>query len=195
MAFCAWCGNHVSQVSYATCVRCGNPTNGAQRVDGGGASSGTAIVVGLLVGVVVIAFAGIVAAIAIPNVMTATQRSKQKRTMADLRSIGTALDASREDGNTLPRGSSVAQLRPLLSPKYIKNMPELDGWGTALRYQCWPDDAACTEYAIASAGADRKWEFEALEGYEEGTATNDFDADIVYANGEFMQYPDGIATR
>lgn len=31
MAFCAWCGNHVTEVSYAACPRCDNPTNGSQR--------------------------------------------------------------------------------------------------------------------------------------------------------------------
>ena len=39
---------------------------------------------------IVVAIIGILAAIAIPNLMTAMQKSKQKRTMADMRSLATA---------------------------------------------------------------------------------------------------------
>ena len=39
---------------------------------------------------IVVAIIGILAAIAIPNLLTAMQRSKQKRSMADIRSIATA---------------------------------------------------------------------------------------------------------
>ncbi|MDQ6799248.1 MAG: prepilin-type N-terminal cleavage/methylation domain-containing protein, partial [Acidobacteriota bacterium] len=38
---------------------------------------------------IVVAIIGILAAIAIPNLLTAMQRSKQKRTMADMRTIAT----------------------------------------------------------------------------------------------------------
>src|SRR5205814_4490670 len=41
----------------------------------------------------------ILAAIAIPNLLTAMQRSKQKRTMADLRTIATAWEARATDLN------------------------------------------------------------------------------------------------
>ncbi|HMC21457.1 MAG TPA: prepilin-type N-terminal cleavage/methylation domain-containing protein, partial [Thermoanaerobaculia bacterium] len=42
---------------------------------------------------IVVAIIGILAAIAIPNLLTAMQRSKQKRTMADMRTIATAWEA------------------------------------------------------------------------------------------------------
>ena len=42
---------------------------------------------------IVVAIIGILAAIAIPNLLTAMQRSKQKRTMADMRSVATAWEA------------------------------------------------------------------------------------------------------
>ena len=41
---------------------------------------------------IVVAIIGIIAAIAIPNLLNAIDRGKQKRTMADLRSIGTAVE-------------------------------------------------------------------------------------------------------
>ena len=48
---------------------------------------------------IVVAIIGILAAIAIPNLLTAMQRSKQKRTMADMRTIATAWEARATDIN------------------------------------------------------------------------------------------------
>ncbi|MEO8035925.1 MAG: prepilin-type N-terminal cleavage/methylation domain-containing protein, partial [Acidobacteriota bacterium] len=46
---------------------------------------------------IVVAIIGILAAIAIPNLLTALQRAKQKRTLADIRSIATAWEARSTD--------------------------------------------------------------------------------------------------
>ena len=35
MAYCAYCGSHVAQVSFVPCASCGNPTNGAPPRGGG----------------------------------------------------------------------------------------------------------------------------------------------------------------
>src|SRR5450756_69645 len=48
---------------------------------------------------IVVAIIGILAAIAIPNLLTAMQRAKQKRTMADMRTIATAWEARATDVN------------------------------------------------------------------------------------------------
>jgi type II secretory pathway pseudopilin PulG len=186
MAFCAWCGNQVPQVSYALCPRCGNPSNGAQRVagaDSGGKAAG--LIIGLVVGgLFLIAILGIIAAIAIPNMMTAMQRSKQKRSMADIRSIATATEAYAIDKDVYP--ASTAEL----APKYMATVPSLDGWATPLKYECWPE-GACTTYAIGSAGKDKVFERESLQEYMPDTKTTDFNNDIVYSNGKFLQYPEG----
>ena len=42
---------------------------------------------------IVIAIIGILAAIAIPNLLNAVQRGKQKRTMSDMRALSTAIEA------------------------------------------------------------------------------------------------------
>jgi general secretion pathway protein G len=195
MAFCAWCGNHVPQASYALCPRCGNHTNGAQRVAGGGASGGQAagLVIGLVIGgFVLIAVIGILAAIAIPNLLTAMQRAKQKRSMADMRSVAAAVEAYATDNNKYPPASSyAAELEPVLMPTYIKQLPKLDGWGTAIRYECWPAEE-CREYAVGSAGGDKNFEHQSLKEYAAGTKTSDFDCDLVFANGKFVQYPEGV---
>ena len=196
MAFCAWCGNQVNQVSYAACPRCGNPTNGSQRVPGSDGSKTAGIVIGVIVGgLVIVAVIGILAAIAIPNLLTALQRSRQKRTMADMRSAGTAIEAYASDKNAYPDASSyLAELKPALTPTYTKTLPEVDGWGTALRYECWPK-GACEHYAIASAGADRVFEHASLQEYAADTRTSRFEADVVYSNGKFLQYPEGAQGR
>ena len=48
---------------------------------------------------IVVAIIGILAAIAIPNLLTAIQRSKQKRTMSDMRTIAVAWEAHATDLN------------------------------------------------------------------------------------------------
>ena len=48
---------------------------------------------------IVVAIIGIIAAIAIPNLLNAIQRGKQKRTMADMRSIATSIEAFSVDNN------------------------------------------------------------------------------------------------
>ena len=48
---------------------------------------------------IVVAIIGILAAIAIPNLLTAMQRSRQKRTMADMRTIASAWEARATDVN------------------------------------------------------------------------------------------------
>ena len=48
---------------------------------------------------IVVAIIGILAAIAIPNLLTAMQRSRQKRTMADMRTIATGWEARATDVN------------------------------------------------------------------------------------------------
>ena len=195
MAFCAWCGNQVPTASYAACPRCGNPTNGAQRIAGSSSGSQSAgLIIGLVIGFfVLIAVIGILAAIAIPNLLTAMSRSKQKRTMADVRMLGTATEAYQTDKDVYPPANSVDELKPLLTPTYARSLPTLDGWGTPMKYECWPA-GQCQTYAFGSAGGDKKWEHESLQEYSSETKTDKFDCDIVYSNNKFVQYPDGTQT-
>jgi type II secretory pathway pseudopilin PulG len=201
MQYCAYCGNAVEAVSYAPCPRCGNPSNGAQRPPAGAKGTNTAMVVVLVVvgGLVVVAIIGILAAIAIPNLLTAQQRAKQKRTMADIRSLGVALESYASDNNEeYPKGAAPADLRAVLEPKYIKTVPTVDGWGTALQYTCLKDATTqsekCVGYVIGSAGRDLRFEhdslLETLAGPEK--ATTNFDCDIVYSTGKFVEYPEGV---
>src|SRR3989442_2085943 len=49
--------------------------------------------------VIVVAIIGILAAIAIPNLLTAMQRARQKRSMADMRTIATAWESRATETN------------------------------------------------------------------------------------------------
>lgn len=184
MAYCAYCGSHVTHVSNAPCASCRNPTNGApvRPAAKGGSTSMTAIIVGIAIGgVVLLAVIGILAAIAVPNLLTAMQRSRQKRTMADMRVVGIAIQSYIEEKNAAPPGHSISEISGELGA-----VPTTDGWGTLYAYEALPDGG----YVIASGGADKKFELGSLLEYEKQTTTN-FDCDIVFANGEFVQYPGG----
>ena len=197
MPFCAYCGTLVNAVSYVPCVSCGNPTNGAPKpaVSGGGGNA--AVVIAIIVVVVLVAFAilGIMAAIAIPNLLTAMQRSKQKRTMADMRTVGVALDGYAEgNGKHYPDAISMEQLAQKLSPTYVTTPPVKDGWGNEMRYDCWSASGSgpCDSYVIVSAGKDARFEVEDPTKYRPRGPTTNFNDDIVFQNGSFTQYPEGF---
>src|SRR6266496_4024960 len=75
---------------------------------------------------IVVAIIGIIAAIAIPNLLNAIDRGKQKRTMADMRSIGTAVESYAVDNNVYPPATDANALRNAVQPIYIKSMPTAD---------------------------------------------------------------------
>ncbi len=145
---------------------------------------------------IVIAIIGILAAIAIPNLLNAVQRGKQKRTMADMRTLATAIEAYAVDNNFYPpatcaaglftaAGSAVATASfTLLSPTYLAHAPTQDGWGRFYYYQ---SGISGTAYNITSAGRD------GVVGTPASLCgtTTDFNADIIYTNGTFVQWPEG----
>ena len=137
---------------------------------------------------IVVAIIGIIAAIAIPNLLNAIDRGKQKRTMADLRSMGTAIEEYSIDNNFYPAATSVATLEDEVSPSYMRKLPERDGWGLAFHVASTSGD-----YTLASCG---KGESAACTpsvtaGGGDGGKTNLFTDDIVFSNGSFVQWPEG----
>src|SRR5437868_5435395 len=146
---------------------------------------------------IVVAIIGIIAAIAIANYLNALQRTRQKRTMADVRSIGLAWEARAVDtkaynagGFTMPAVAlTYAELNVLLSPTYMRNIPSTDGWGNALQFAIDQPAGArpAAEYAIRSPGRDGVF---AGNTYTAGPTTG-FDCDIVYSGGSFIVWPEG----
>jgi general secretion pathway protein G len=137
---------------------------------------------------IVVAIIGIIAAIAIPNLLNAIDRGKQKRTMADMRSIGTAIESYAVDNNFYPKGltnAGSAAISTHVSPIYMKTVPTSDGWNNA--WDC-DSNANGNQYTITSAAKDGQ------QGAQTGGQTQDFNCDIMFAGGQFFQWPQGTQT-
>jgi len=159
---------------------------------------------------IVVAIIGILAAIAIPNLLTAMQRSKQKRTMADMRTIATAWEARATDVNkynaagaisavTLCTANAYPDLSGALSPTYIKLLPPKDGWANQWRFNAdaaFGDATPAQNYLVWSAAKNGTSDGSAgFEGTPIGGATTNFNNDIIFTNGVFVQYPEGAQTQ
>ena len=138
---------------------------------------------------IVVAIIGIIAAIAIPNLLNAIDRGKQKRTMADIRSVGTAVEAYAVDVNFYPRAITMTNVasgvEAHISPVFIRNAPDVDGWGGQMLYG---SDTLGTEYTVMSYGKDN------ADSANTNQKTTDFDCDIIYMVGGFVSWPEGIQT-
>ena len=140
---------------------------------------------------IVVAIIGIIAAIAIPNLLNAINRGRQKRSMADIRTIGTSVEAYAVDMAFYPTFAEGAinagTFRNYLEPTYVKTVPREDGWRTSFYAS-----SQSRFYTIASAARDKLLSTN-LAGYSPGI-TSSMDCDIVYSNGSFVQYPEGVQT-
>jgi len=137
---------------------------------------------------IVVAIIGILAATAVPTLMSAVDRSRQKRTMADLHTISTSIQAYVTDISHCPIGSSVSTLATSLNGAYVRRLPVTDGWGHPYVYS----GTALAGYTIGSSGKDGG-DTLTLEG-SGGTSSTLF-ADIIYTNGQFLQWPEGAQTQ
>ncbi|HEU4401545.1 MAG TPA: type II secretion system protein GspG [Candidatus Polarisedimenticolia bacterium] len=132
---------------------------------------------------IVVAIIGIIAAVAIPNLLNAVDKGKQKRTMSDLRTISTAVEAYAVDTSCYPLGmANWASLKTMVDPYFIKDPPNADGWGNTWDAGTTPNGS---DYTIASYGKD------ALTSGRTGGQTSNFNCDILFVNGRFFQWPEG----
>lgn len=149
---------------------------------------------------IVVAIIGILAAIAIPNLLNAMGRARQKRTMADMRTVATAWEARATDLNKYSAaganiswptiGSDIATMTTLITPTYTRKIPLYDGWGGVFRIG-YTDES----YAIASLGADKTVGDAALTSVTQPKTTGSFDCDIIISEGNFVVYPEGIQNQ
>ena len=154
---------------------------------------------------IVVAIIGIIVAIAIPNLLNAIQRAKQKRTMADIRSAGTAAEAYAVDFNHYPAAAANVSLpsgfanipttsfglpgtantfNGFVAPTYIRVLPLVDGWQSFFTYSIGTTNQQ--SYVIASLGRNG-----ASESLQPAAETTDFNNDIIFSDGTFIQYPAG----
>jgi len=129
---------------------------------------------------IVVAIIGMLAAMAIPNLLNAVEKSKHKRTMSDLRSISTPVEAYAEDKTSYPAVSSVVAIKAVVDPIFIDTIPQYDGWRHDLQVE-----STSTQYTIYSQGKD-------ATGTDCSPAvTTTFNSEICITNGRFVRYPEG----
>jgi general secretion pathway protein G len=136
---------------------------------------------------IVVAILGILAAIALPGLKNAIERARQRRTMADMRSVATAISSYGTDYSFVPQvaAGTVAALTPYLVPTYLRTLPSRDGWHRDLVYQ-----GEGLSYTVRSLGGDGVAQASPPFG-----PTTSFPADILVSNGIFVQWPDGMQTN
>jgi type II secretion system protein G len=157
---------------------------------------------------IVVAIIGILAALLIPNALTAIQKAKQKGTMKDINSLATALTDYVTDKGQAPVHNGVLAagdgLYTALSGFYLKILPVNDQWGGA--FWVW-GGTACNgiftgvsnngvdDFLLRSQGRDRTAStisFDPLNpstAYFEVTGMPSFDEDLVNWNGSWIHVP------
>lgn len=124
---------------------------------------------------------GLFSAIAIPNFLSAVDRGKQKRTLADIRTIAMAVESFAVDHEAYPDATDLAELRKILDPHYVHPFPMSDGWGHALVFETFEEGG----YRIRSYGKD------GLPDEAPGGPTKSYADDIIFEDGQFVQWPEG----
>ena len=123
---------------------------------------------------IVVAIIGIIATIAVPQLLDAIDRARQRRTMADMRNISTANGTYRVD-----EGVYVSALSDLV-PSYMQVVPANDGWGNAFEYS-----VTSGNYVLQSFGTD------GADGPAPPSpwVNGPYDVDLEMTNGQFTQAP------
>jgi type II secretion system protein G len=155
---------------------------------------------------IAVAIIGLLAAMFVPNALTAIHKCKQKSTMRDIRTIAVAItDYVTDNGRTPAQdgtydGSSA--FYNLVTPFYIKTLPLNDKWGN--RYRVWCGSAAAEygisnslsdDFLVASFGRDKTQESFVFDersvraGLFQVSSLSDFDKDLIMWNGNWIRYP------
>ena len=165
---------------------------------------------------IVVAIIGIIAAIAIPNLLSAIQRGKQKRTMGDIKTIATIIEIYNTDNSTYPLATygtaTVASLYSAtnVDSNYLANPILNDGWtsGTVARpfyYSSLALASPQNDYIFCSLGKDGVVDgagnyvcadsaianLLAAASVKNGTS---FNCDISMVDGQFLRVPLGKQT-
>ena len=105
--------------------------------------------------------------------------------MADIRTIGTAIESYSIDTGWYPMSVTPGTIDSWIAPTYIKTIPETDGWGNAFYIH-----SVVVGYTVASCG-------KASSGGCTPNCTgpcgetHSFSDDIIFSDGHFVQWPEG----
>lgn len=125
---------------------------------------------------IVVAIIGIISTIAVPQLLDAIDRGRQRRTMADMRNLATANGTYRVD-----TGVYAAALSDL-TPDYMQVVVDKDAWGTSFEYAVDSGD-----YTMESYGSDKADGPVPTSPWINGPYTGDLEL----TNGQFTQAPTG----
>jgi len=156
---------------------------------------------------IVIAILGLLASIMIPNLVDALHKARQKRTMTDMRGIGTGWMAWVADqtgaasaGETtysagdlidIPLADMERYLQPTDTFFYVQKLPGVDPWGNPYRFKM-TSEGKLSAIFICSAARDHTFKDCNLDDIPvRGFLTTDYDQDIIWADGFFVRWPEG----
>ncbi len=153
--------------------------------------------------IVVVTIVGLIFVILLPFYLESLEKAKQRKTMANINSIGksmmnwmtdqagaAAAGASTTDKMELSNFNSVTheELDAIMVPVYLANVPNSDGWGSELDYYMKIlnfNDADAM--AIRSPGKGGTWDGDSYT-MAPFVSTN-YKSDIVWADGLFVRWP------
>lgn len=159
---------------------------------------------------IVVAIIGVIVAILIPNLLDSLQKAKQRRTVNDVRAVGSAWFSWVTDQLSAASAGSSAQtfdwddtwdedltaeeLHEILrrgDMNYIVAVPDKDGWGGTYEY-AWSGNAALVPtFGLRSLGKDQAVG-PTPNPYPLGAfVTSNYDEDIVWVDGNFIRFPAG----
>src|ERR1700687_2154108 len=155
---------------------------------------------------IVVAIIGIIAALLIPNFLDALQKSKQKRTEADMRNLGTAMFAWVTDQAGAAAAGAAAtgdvdlstfksnvqtDLSTVLVSQYIQSVPFKDGWMHQFSYYMNYTNplGGVGIMGLLSYGRDGIADAGSPVYTVTGFDPTDYDRDLVWADGYFVRYP------
>lgn len=152
---------------------------------------------------IVVAIIGLIATILIPNLLDALQKAKQKRTVADMKLIGTSWFSWLTDNAGAAAAGSAAtftwssfnsksytDLVADLTPRYASEVPRQDGWGRDFEFGVSSDMESLQPIGMRSSAADGSYEGTT---YQVGPfVSTDYDQDIVWVGGFFVKWPSSL---
>ena len=113
----------------------------------------------------------------------------QRRTMSDMKRIAGQVEAwAKQDRGRFPVCSDFEDVDQCLAKKIqnddFQSMKKRDAWGTGIQYRTDPEGST---YLLISYANDGEW-----DGMGRVGPTQSVDCDIVFANGDFIQWPGNI---
>ena len=132
---------------------------------------------------IVVAILGVLTAIAVPNLLNALNRGRQKRTMADLRALGAGLALYEHDLTFFPRYEWVTSDKlEAAFVLYARHASLEDGWSRPYWYT-----SDGNHYTLLSYGSNG-----IPDAFAGAGPTGRFEDDIVYTDGAFSRWPEGV---